>query len=79
MSVTPFDSPLLRDLLSDRETAALFSDHAEIRAILLFEGALARAQGALGAIPQEAAEAIHRAARAAAIDPEALRDEMIGR
>ena len=59
MSVTPFDSPLMRDLLSDREIAALFTDHAEIRAALLFEGALAKAQGALGVIPEEAAAAIH--------------------
>ena len=72
MSVTPFDSPLMRDLLSDRETAALFSDHAEIRAILLFEGALARAQGKLGVIPELAGAVIHRAAREAALDPTAL-------
>jgi 3-carboxy-cis,cis-muconate cycloisomerase len=72
MAVTPFDSPMMRDLLSDREVAALFSDGAEIRAMLLFEGALAKAQGAVGMIPQTAAAAIHRAARDVAIDGSAL-------
>lgn len=72
MAVTPFDSPMLRDLLSDAEIAGLFTDHAEIRAILLFEGALAKAQGELGLIPAESGAAIHRAAREATIDPSAL-------
>jgi 3-carboxy-cis,cis-muconate cycloisomerase len=72
MAVTPFDSPMMRDLLSDREIAALFSDAAEIRSILLFEGALAKAQGAVGMIPEIAAAAIHRASREVQIDPSAL-------
>ncbi|MGG7568131.1 lyase family protein [Rhodovulum sp. DZ06] len=72
MSVTPFDSPMMRDLLSDKELAGLFTDQAEVRAILLFEGALARAQGKLGLIPELSGEAIHRAARETAIDPSGL-------
>ncbi|TYO88519.1 lyase family protein [Oceanicella actignis] len=72
MAVSPFDSALLRDLFGAREVAALFSDAAELRAILLFEGALAEAQGALGVIPAEAAAAIARAAREVTLDPGAL-------
>lgn len=72
MAATPFDSPMMRDLLSDREIGALFSDAAEIRAILLFEGALAKAQGAAGMIPEISAAAIHRASREVQIDPSAL-------
>ncbi|MFT6773229.1 MAG: 3-carboxy-cis,cis-muconate cycloisomerase [Paracoccaceae bacterium] len=72
MAVTPFDSPMMRDLLSDREVGALFSDAAEIRAMLLFEGALAKAQGALGMIPETAAAAIYRMSRDVAVDPAAL-------
>ncbi|MFT4792322.1 MAG: 3-carboxy-cis,cis-muconate cycloisomerase [Paracoccaceae bacterium] len=72
MAVTPFDSPMMRDLLSDREIGALFSDAAEIRSILLFEGALAKAQGAVGMIPALSAGAIHRASREVQIDPSAL-------
>ena len=58
MAVTPFDSALWRDFYGDAEIAPLFSDSAEIRAMLLFEGALARAQGRLGLIPETAAAAI---------------------
>lgn len=72
MSISPFDSALYRDLFCDRDTAKLFTDSAEIRAILLVEGALAKAQGGLGIIPAEAGNAIHRAALEAQIDPGAL-------
>ncbi|MEC9435447.1 MAG: lyase family protein [Pseudomonadota bacterium] len=72
MSATPFDSPMLRDLVSDPDAARLFSAPAELRAMLLVEGALARAQGALGLIPETAAAAIHRASREVVIDPAAL-------
>jgi 3-carboxy-cis,cis-muconate cycloisomerase len=72
MPATPADSAIYRDLLGDAETAALFSDSAEIRAMLLVEGSLARVQGALGVIPAEAAAFIDRAAREVQIDPAAL-------
>ncbi len=72
MPATPLDSVLYRDLLGDRSLQTLFSDSAEIRAMLLVEGALARAQGALGLIPETSAAAIHRAAREVEIDPGAL-------
>lgn len=59
-------------LFGDAEVGALFSDSAEIRAMLLVEGALARVQGALGVIPAEAAAFIDRASREVQIDPSAL-------
>lgn len=72
MSVSPFDSALYRDLFTDSEIARLFTDSAEIRAMMLVEGALARAQGAAGLIPKDSAEAIHRAAMEVQIDPAGL-------
>ncbi len=75
MPASPADSPLYRGLFSDDPTAALFSDSAEIRAMLLVEGALARVQGQLGLIPETAAAAIDRAAREVLIDPAALARE----
>lgn len=75
MPATPFDSSLYRDLFTEPEAAKLFTDSAEIRAMLLVEGALARAQGRFGIIPETAAKAIHRAAREVQIDPAALARE----
>lgn len=75
MPAAPADSALYRGLFSDDETAALFTDSAEIRAMLLVEGALAQAQGGLGLIPETAAAFIARAAREVQIDPAALAAE----
>ena len=72
MPASAFDSAALRDLLSDRETAALFTDTAELRAMLLVWGALAQAQAQAGLIPETAARAIQRAAMEIQIDPAAL-------
>lgn len=72
MPAAPADSALYHDLLGDAQTAALFTDRAEIRAMLLVEGALARAQAGLGIIPPDAAAAIDRAARTLDLDPAPL-------
>ncbi len=72
MAVSPFDSAIYRDLYRDAEVGELFTDSAEIRAMLLFEGALAAAQGRLGIIPEISAKAIERAAREVIIDPASL-------
>lgn len=72
MPATPFDSAHLHRLFPTGETARLFSDSAEIRAMMLVEGALAQAQGAQGVIPAEAAEAIQRASLECQIDPVGL-------
>ena len=69
------DSAIYRGLFGDEDTARLFSDTAELRAMLLVEGALARVQGALGVIPAEAGTFLHRAASEVQIDPAALRGQ----
>jgi 3-carboxy-cis,cis-muconate cycloisomerase len=75
MPAAPADSQIYGRLFGDEETARLFSDSAEIRAMLLVEGALARVQGAVGMIPADAAAFIHRAAQEVVIDPAALAAE----
>ncbi|MBM9593091.1 class-II fumarase/aspartase family protein [Roseitranquillus sediminis] len=72
MPASPADSAIYRELMGDAEVARLLSDTAEVRAMLLVEGALARAQGALGLIPETAARAIHRASMELQIDPGGL-------
>lgn len=72
MPASPADSALYRGLFGDDETARLFTDAAELRAMLLVEGALARVQGALGLIPAEAAAFIDRAAQEVVLDPAAM-------
>lgn len=75
MAASLYESAAYRDLIVDRETARLFTDTAEIRAMLLVEGALARAQGAAGLIPEVSAQAIHRATMELQIDPGGLSAE----
>ncbi|MDA3887354.1 MAG: lyase family protein, partial [Allgaiera sp.] len=76
MPASPLDSALYRGLLGDDETARLFTDSAELRAMLLVEGALAQAQGALGLIPKESAAFLHRACHEVQIDPAALAERI---
>ena len=45
MPATPFDSAHLSGLFPTGETARLFSDSAEVRAMMLVEGALAHIGG----------------------------------
>ncbi len=72
MTVGLLDSAIYGALLSDDETARLFSDAAELRCLLDVEAALARAQGRTGVIPGEAAARIDMAARSLTLDPRAL-------
>lgn len=72
MPASPGDSALYRGLFGDAELARLFSDTAEVRAMLLVEGALARAQGAAGLIPETAAAFLHRALQEIQVDPAGL-------
>ncbi|MFT4182836.1 MAG: 3-carboxy-cis,cis-muconate cycloisomerase [Rhizobium sp.] len=58
MSISAFDHPFLSGLLGDEEISAYFSADADIRAMLAFEAALAKAEARHGVIPQEAAERI---------------------
>lgn len=72
MAVSPFDSALWAGFWGDPEVAGLFSDEAEIAAMLAVEAALARAQAAVGMVPAAAAAAITAAAEAGGIAPEEL-------
>ncbi|MHC5655675.1 lyase family protein [Stappia sp. ICDLI1TA098] len=60
MAETPLHSPLYAGLFGDAETLALFTDEAEIAAMVEVERAIARVQGGLGLIPGKAAAAIDR-------------------
>lgn len=68
MSFSPLDSRIFAPLFGDPAVAEIFSDEQFARFLLDFEAALARVQGRLGVIPQEAAGAIHSAA--AALQPD---------
>lgn len=68
-------SGLYGALFNDPETAALFSDSAEVRAMMLVEGTLAKVQGDLGLIPLDAATYLHRASFELQIDPAGLATE----
>ncbi|TFL20039.1 lyase family protein [Jannaschia formosa] len=72
MTISAFDSAITRDLFADREVAQLFSDTAVLRAIMIFWGAVAKAQGDLGVIPETAAAFLHRATMELQVDPSAL-------
>ncbi len=78
MSFSPFDSAIFRKLYGDPETAGLFTDSAEVRALLLVEGILAKVQGDLGIIPRDSAYFIQRASIEVQIDPAALADGTAG-
>ena len=69
MPASPADGALYRGLFGDDETAQLFTDSAEVRAMMLVEGALAHVQGKLGLIPETAAAFLHRASFELQIDP----------
>ena len=60
MAASVFASALYGSLFNTGEVGRLWSDSAEVRAMLLVEGALARVQGAQGIIPDLSAAFIHR-------------------
>lgn len=72
MTASVFDSPLYTHLFPTGDAGRLFSDTAAIRAMLLVEGALAKAQAAQGIIPELSAKAIQRATMEIQIDPGAI-------
>lgn len=74
MAFSPFDSAIYRKLYGDDEIAKLFSDSSEVRAMLLVEGMLAKAQGELGIIPKDSAFFIHRSSMELQVDPAGLAD-----
>jgi 3-carboxy-cis,cis-muconate cycloisomerase len=72
MSASPFDSLIHARLFGDAELGRLFSDTAEIRAMMLVLGALAKVQGQAGVIPAVSGAFLHRAAMEIQIDPAGL-------
>ncbi len=72
MTFSPFDSPIYATIYGDPEVRALFTDSAEVRAMLLVEGTLAKVQGELGLIPLDSALYIHRASMEVQVDPAGL-------
>ena len=72
MAGSVFDSPLLAKLFPAGDMGRLFTDTAEVRAMMLVEGSLAKVQGTLGIIPEISAAAIHRASLELQIDPSGL-------
>jgi len=61
-------SAIYHKLFDAGEVSKLFTDSAEVRAMMIVEGALAKAQGELGIIPELSAKAIHRASLEIALD-----------
>ncbi|MEX3015878.1 lyase family protein [Gymnodinialimonas hymeniacidonis] len=72
MSVSPFDSPMHRHLFGDAEVGRLFTDTAEVRAMMLVLGTLAKVQGEAGVIPQISGAFLHRSAMELQVDPDGL-------
>lgn len=58
MTTSVFDNPLLSRLFAGEQSRGYFSAGADLRAMLAFEGALARVQGRLGIIPRVSGEHI---------------------
>lgn len=67
-----FDHRHFSQVLRHERIAALFSEEAEIQAMLRFEAALALVEGRLGVIPKPAGAAIADAASSCRPDPERL-------
>ena len=72
MAVSPLDSTVFAGVFGDPEVASLFSDEAEIAAMIVFERALARAQARCGVIPVAAAAVLDAAMAGLVIPPEEL-------
>lgn len=72
MAGSVHDSAIYHRLFDTGEASKLFTDSAEVRAMMIVEGALAKAQGELGMIPELSAKAIHRASLEIVLDPGSL-------
>ena len=68
MPATALDSIIFRDIFSTAEMRRVFSDENRTACYLEIEAALARVQGRLGIIPQEAAREIERKCKVENID-----------
>jgi 3-carboxy-cis,cis-muconate cycloisomerase len=75
MPSTVLDSDIFKDMFGTAEMRAVFSDDNLLRCYVDAEVALAVAQGRLGVIPQDSADAIARTAPSVALDRAALKEE----
>jgi 3-carboxy-cis,cis-muconate cycloisomerase len=75
MPSTVLDSDIFRDMFGTAEMRSVFSDDNLLKCYVEAEVALGIAQGRLGVIPREAADAIARLAPAVALDRDALKHE----
>src|SRR3954451_3591898 len=75
MPSTVLDSDIFKDMFGTAEMRAVFSDDNLLKCYVDAEVALAVAQGRLGVIPQDAADAIARTAPSVALDRAALKEE----
>lgn len=75
MPSTVFDSGIFRDAFGSPAMRAVFADESVVAKYVEVEVALATAEGQVGVIPQDAADAIKRSARADAIDLAKLKQE----
>lgn len=75
MAISIFESAIYRNQFRDADMAALFSDSAQVRAMMLVEGVLAKTQAEAGVIPQDSGFFIHRAGMEIQIDPSGLAAE----
>lgn len=75
MPSTVFDSDIFKDMFGTAEMRAVFSDDNLLKCYIEAEVALAAAQGRTGVIPQEAADAIAKAAPGLVLDVPALKHE----
>lgn len=72
MAASVFTSELYHRLFPSGDAGRLFTDSAEVRAMLLVEGALAKVQGQMGVIPEVSAQFIHRSSMELQVDPGGL-------
>lgn len=72
MAGSVYDSALYHQLFPAGDATRLFTDTAEIRAMMLVQGTLAKVQGDLGVIPETAAAFIQRSSMEIVIDAGAL-------
>ena len=75
MPSTVFDSAIFRDAFGSPAMRAVFADESVVAKYVEVEVALATAEAKVGVIPQDAADAIKRSARAEAIDLARLKQE----
>lgn len=72
LTLSPFDSALYHNLLSDQQAGDFLGDQAQIRAMLTVEAQLAMAQAECGVVPHAAATAIAQAAAQLQVSAQSL-------